>query len=153
MIDLGIALLLDQAGYGEYGKTIFWNISPVFGSGEVSTQYGIWVNSQPIGVNGDMYTDTVTIATRYNDPLKQGEIMADLMKYARDSLKDVCAISLDPYVKGFTYENVDIKPPAGISFDAVDGEGRWVKSLHMDVSYKLPPADDPIWESIRIAGE
>ena len=153
MIDLGIALLLDQAGYGEYGKTIFWNVSPVFGSGEVSTQYGIWVNSQPIGVNGDMYTDTVTIATRYNDPLKQGEILADLMKYARDSLKDVCAISLDPYVKGFTYENVDIKPPAGISFDAVDGEGRWVKSLHMDVSYKLPPADDPVWESMRLAGE
>lgn len=153
MIDLGIALLLDQAGYGEYGKTIFWNVSPVFGSGEVSTQYGIWVNSQPIGVNGDMYTDTVTIATRYNDPLKQGEIMVDLMKYARDSLKDVCAISLDPYVKGFTYENVDIKPPAGISFDAVDGEGRWVKSLHMDVSYKLPPADDPVWERMRMAGE
>lgn len=153
MIDLGIALLLDQAGYGEYGKTIFWNVSPVFGSGEVSTQYGIWVNSQPIGVNGDMYTDTVTIATRYNDPLKQGEILADLMKYARDSLKDVCAISLDPYVKGFTYKSVDIKPPAGISFDAVDGEGRWVKSLHMDVSYKLPTADDPVWESMRMAGE
>ncbi len=153
MIDLGIALLLEQAGYGEYGKTIFWNVSPVFGSGEVSSQYGIWVNAQAIGVNGDMYTDTVTIATRYSDALKQGEVLTDLMKYARDGLKDVCTISLDPYVKDFTYPYVDIKPPAGISFDAVDGEGRWVKSLHMDVSYKLPPADDPVWESMRIAGE
>lgn len=125
----------------------------MFGSGEVSGQQGIWVNSQPISIQGDLYTDTVTIASRYNDPLKQAEVLTDLMKYARDGLKDVCTISLDPYVKGFTYPYVDIKPPAGISFDAVDGEGRWVKSLHMDVSYKLPPADDPIWESMRLAGE
>ena len=153
MIDLGIALLLEQAGYGKYGVDISWNVSPVFGSGEVSGQQGIWVNSQPISIQGDLYTDTVTIASRYNDPLKQAEVLTDLMKYARDGLKDVCTISLDPYVKGFTYPYVDIKPPAGISFDAVDGEGRWVKSLHMDVSYKLPPADDPVWESMRMAGE
>lgn len=153
MIDLGIALLLDQAGYGEYGKTIFWDVSPVFGSGEVSPQYGIWVNAQAIGVSGDMYTDTVTIATRYGDPLKQGEILTDLMRYARDSLKKVCNLSLEPYVKGFMYPYVDIKPPAGITFDAVDSEGRWVKSLHMDVTYKLPPANDPVWESMRMAGE
>lgn len=148
MFDLAIALLLARSGYGEYGKDIFWNVSPVMGSGEVSKEAGIWVNGLPQDVRGDLYTDTLTVSTRYFDPIIQAETLMDIMKYGREDFPKICDLTLEPIVPGFMFTHCDIKPPDAISTDAVDGEGRFVKSIHFNASYKLPRSGDGVWESI-----
>ena len=45
MIDLAIALALERAGFGVYGDTIFWNVSPLLQTGTVSENYGIRMKS------------------------------------------------------------------------------------------------------------
>lgn len=145
MIDLGIALLLQEHGYGEYGQNIFWNVSPVFGSGMVSSDYGLWVNATPERVAGDLYTDSISISSRFEDPLAQAKIMASVMRWGRETLPRLCDISLEPIVPGFKLHHCSIKAPTAISMDAIDEEGRWVKSLQLQGSYKLPKDDDPVW--------
>lgn len=141
MIDLAIALALADNGFGEYGKNIFWNVSPVMGSGQVSGEDGIWVNSIPNEVIGDWYQDGVTISTRFRDSIKQAKTLLKLMEFLRGPWSQTCTLSTDPIVSGMTFNNVQITPPTSTALEAVDGEGRWVKAIQFSIKYKLP---DPI---------
>lgn len=141
MIDLAIALALEKHGFGKYGENIYWNVSPVMGSGQVSGESGIWVNSIPREVIGDWYTDTVTISTRYRDKIKQSLVLLKLMEFLRGPWSQTCSLSTEPIVDGVEFSNVQISAPTSVSIEAVDGEGRWVKAIQFSIKYKLP---DPI---------
>lgn len=138
MIDLAIALALQDAGFGTYGEDLFWSASPIMANGQVTAAQGIWVNSTPVEVAGDWYHDQLTITTRFNDAIKQGITLVNLLAYCRDTLTKMCELSTDPIVKDFAFEQVDITPPSGIAYEGTDTQGRWVKSIALDVKYKLP---------------
>lgn len=138
MIDLAIALALQQGGFGTYGKEIRWNSSAVMGTGTVTGDSGLWVNSTPQDVTGDWYTDTVTISSRDRDPIRQGLTLLKLMNFLRGDWAQTCTLSTEPIVPDLTFTNVKITPPTSISIEAVDGEGRWVKAIQFIVKYKVP---------------
>ena len=65
MIDLAMCMTLQNEGFGTYGKTLFFGTSPVLDTGSVTNAEGIWVNANTVGINGDLYTDQLTISSRY----------------------------------------------------------------------------------------
>ena len=148
MIDLAVALTLEEHGFGTYGETIWWNQSPVLDSGAVSSQQGIFVNATTVGVAGDLYADQITISTRFNDVLKQGLYLLNLMDWQRNVMCDLCELDINLPECQIKFENCDIRPCAAINFDAVDSEGHWVKSLTFNVSYKLPLELPPLPDAI-----
>lgn len=137
MISLAIMHALQDNGFGTYGENLWWNSSPVMDTGVVSANEGIWVNSLPSSVSGDMYTDTVTVSTRYTDPRVQTLTMLRLTRWLEDTAPKICQLSCAPTLP-ITFTNVDIRRLTAASLDAVDNEGRWVESLQFIVAYKLP---------------
>lgn len=137
MIDLAVLLAMQDAGFGQYGETLWWNQSPVMQDGTVSYNEGAWVNSATVSVNGDRYTDTITITTRFGDVIKQALYLLHLMTWVNNGLINACSLSCKP-LADLTFEQVQVRKATAIDFDAIDGEGRWVKSIRFDVSYKLP---------------
>lgn len=137
MLGLAIALSLAEQGFGEYGKDIFWNESPVLGSGSVSSHDGLWVNSLPADVSGDLYTDMVTISTRFQDPLRQGEFMLKLLNLFHTPWVSTCELTTEPISK-VKFTNVDIDTSTSVALEAVDNEGKWVQTIQFQVKYKLP---------------
>ena len=143
MLGLAIALSLQEQGFGTYGEDIFWNKSPVLGSGAVSSTNGLWVNSLPVSVSGDLYTDNVTVSTRFSDPLKQGMFMLQLLNLFRTQWVSTCELSTKP-IGEVTFTNVDIQRGASVSLEAVDNEGKWVQAISFQVKYKLPAELPPL---------
>lgn len=137
MIDLAIALALQDAGYGTYGETIFANRSPILDTGAVSSKDGIWVTSTTISYNAGHYTDQITISTRYYDAIQQGETLLRIMSWMNSTLVDACSLSCEPE-SPIVFDHLDIHPASSIDLDAIDGEGRYVKSIHFTVTYPLP---------------
>lgn len=145
MIGLAVCMELEKHGFGTYGEDIFWNVSPIMDTGQITAQQGIWVNSIPTGVSsGNMFTDTVTISTRFRDPLKQGRYLLQLLAWITGGWRNTCVLSTAPIQEGVEFKNCSIRAPQGVTLDAVDNEGRWVESLQFDVSYQLPDDLPPI---------
>lgn len=143
MIDSAIALQLDKDGFGTYGQTIFFGLSPIMDTGQVTQREGIYVNATTVSVTGDQYTDQITISTRFRDVLKQGRYLMRLLEWQRDTLCDTCELDCRP-ILDMSYRWVDIQPSTAVDMDAIDGEGRWIKAIRFTVSYKLPPELPPI---------
>lgn len=137
MIDLAIALALQDAGFGVYGETIFANRSPILDTGAVSSTDGIWVTATTISYNAGHYTDQVTISTRYYDAIQQGETLLRIMSWINSTLVDACSLSCEPE-SPIVFDHLDIHPASAIDLDAIDEEGRYVKSIHFNVTYPLP---------------
>lgn len=137
MIDLAIALALQDAGFGVYGETIFANRSPILDTGAVSSKDGIWVTSTTISYNAGHYTDQITISTRYYDAIQQGETLLRIMSWINSTLVDACSLSCEPE-SPIVFDHLDIHPASAIDLDAIDDEGRYVKSIHLTVTYPLP---------------
>lgn len=137
MIDLAIALALQDAGYGTYGETIFANRSPVLDTGAVSSKDGIWVTATTISYNAGHYTDQLTVSTRYYDAIQQGETLLRIMSWINSTLVDACNLSCEPE-SPIVFDHLDIHPASAIDLDAIDDEGRYVKSIHFSVTYPLP---------------
>lgn len=137
MLSLGIVMALQDAEFGAYGETLWWNTSPVMDSGAVTDSNGIWVNSLPVSVSGDTYTDNVTISTRYADVLEQAKVINKLLYWVANDLRNVCKLSCNP-ILDMELPIVSVKPLNGASYDAVDSEGHWVISISFSVAYKLP---------------
>ena len=137
MIDLAIALALQDAGFGVYGETIFANRSPILDTGAVSSKDGIWVTATTISYNAGHYTDQITISTRYYDSIQQGETLLRIMSWINSTLVDACSLSCEPE-SPIVFGHLDIRPASSIDLDAIDDEGRYVKSIHFNVTYPLP---------------
>lgn len=138
MIDLAIALALERAGFGKYGDTIFWNVSPVLQTGTVSENYGIWVNSTTVSSVADTYTDEITISTRYADELSQGINLMHIIDWVNGTLIDQCALGLEPLIHDCEFRIVQLSKSTAIDLEAVDSEGRWVKTVRFQIQYKFP---------------
>lgn len=137
MIDLAIALALQDAGFGTYGDNIFANRSPILDTGAVSSKDGIWVTATTISYNAGHYTDQITISTRYYDAIQQGETLLRIMSWINSTLVDACSLSCEPE-SPIVFDHLDIHPASAIDLDAIDDEGRYVKSIHFTVTYPLP---------------
>lgn len=137
MIDLAIALALQDAGFGTYGETIFANRSPILDTGAVSSKDGIWVTATTISYNAGHYTDQLTVSTRYYDAIQQGETLLRIMSWINSTLVDACSLSCEPE-SPIVFDHLDIHPASAIDLDAIDDEGRYVKSIHLTVTYPLP---------------
>lgn len=137
MIDLAIALALQDAGFGVYGDNIFANRSPILDTGAVSSKDGIWVTATTISYNAGHYTDQITISTRYYDAIQQGETLLRIMSWINSTLVDACTLSCEPE-SPIVFDHLDIHPASAIDLDAIDEEGRYVKSIHFTVTYPLP---------------
>ena len=137
MIDLAVALALQDAGFGTYGETIFANRSPILDTGAVSSKDGIWVTATTISYNAGHYTDQITISTRYYDAIQQGETLLRIMSWINSTLVDACTLSCEPE-SPIVFDHLDIHPASAIDLDAIDDEGRYVKSIHLAVTYPLP---------------
>ena len=138
MIDLAIALALERAGFGKYGDTIFWNVSPVLQTGSVSDNYGIWVNATTVSSVADTYTDEITISTRYADELTQGVALMHIVDWVNGTLINECALNLDPLITNCQFNIVQQSKSTAIDLEAVDAEGRWVKTIRFQIQYKYP---------------
>lgn len=143
MLGLAIALSLQEQGFGAYGTDIFWNESPVLGTGTVVSKNGLWVNSLPDSISGDLYTDNVTISTRFTDQLKQGLYMLQLLNLFRTPWASTCELTTKP-ISSVTFTNVDIQRGTNVSLEAVDTEGKWVQAIRFQVKYKLPTELPPL---------
>ena len=137
MIDLAIALALQDAGYGVYGENLFANRSPILDTGAVSSKDGIWVTATTISYNAGHYTDQITISTRYYDAIQQGETLLRIMSWINSTLVDACSLSCEPE-SPIVFDHLDIHPASAIDLDAIDEEGRYVKSIRLNVTYPLP---------------
>lgn len=137
MIDLAIALALQDAGFGVYGDNIFANRSPILDTGAVSSKDGLWVTATTISYNAGHYTDQITISTRYYDAIQQGETLLRIMSWINSTLVDACSLSCEPE-SPIVFDHLDIHPASAIDLDAIDEEGRYVKSIHFTVTYPLP---------------
>lgn len=137
MIDLAIALALQDAGFGTYGENLFANRSPILDTGAVSSKDGIWVTATTISYNAGHYTDQITISTRYYDAIQQGETLLRIMSWINSTLVDACSLSCEPE-SPIVFDHLDIHPASAIDLDAIDDEGRYVKSIHFNVTYPLP---------------
>ena len=137
MIDLAVALALQDAGFGTYGETIFANRSPILDTGAVSSKDGIWVTATTISYNAGHYTDQLTISTRYYDAIQQGETLLRIMSWVNSTLVDACTLSCEPE-SPIVFDHLDIHPASAIDLDAIDEEGRYVKSIRLNVTYPLP---------------
>ena len=137
MIDLAIALALQDAGFAVYGETIFANRSPILDTGAVSSKDGIWVTATTISYNAGHYTDQITISTRYYDAIQQGETLLRIMSWVNSTLVDACSLSCEPE-SPIVFDHLDIHPASAIDLDAIDEEGRYVKSIRLNVTYPLP---------------
>ena len=137
MIDLAVALALQDAGFGTYGENLFANRSPILDTGAVSSKDGIWVTATTISYNAGHYTDQLTISTRYYDAIQQGETLLRIMSWVNSTLVDACTLSCEPE-SPIVFDHLDIHPASAIDLDAIDDEGRYVKSIHLAVTYPLP---------------
>lgn len=137
MIDLAIALALQDAGFGVYGENLFANRSPILDTGAVSSKDGIWVTATTISYGAGHYTDQLTISTRYYDAIQQGETLLRVMSWINSTLVDACTLSCEPE-SPIIFDHLDIHPASSIDLDAIDEEGRYVKSIHFTVTYPLP---------------
>lgn len=139
MIDLAMAMALQNEGFGTYGKNLFFGTSPVLDTGSVTNAEGIWVNANTVDINGDLYTDQLTISSRYFDVIAQGYVMLRLLRFVNNRLHDYCRLRCKP-IADIDYVSIRVHPATAIDMDAIDGEGRWVKSIRFNVDYKLDPA-------------
>jgi hypothetical protein len=138
MIDLAIAMAMQDAELGEYGETLFWNLAPTLDTFANDNDWGVWVNSTTQDSGLGTFTDVVTISTRFTDILQQGRYLLHLLKWIRDSLKHECKLSTAPVQPGVEFPVVEFSDGTSINLDTVDGEGRLVKSVGFAVTYKLP---------------
>ena len=138
MIDLAVCIALQNEGYGTYGQNLFFGTSPILDTGTVTSQEGIWINANTVDINGDLYTDQITISSRHNDVLTQGRLMLRLLALINNTLPNYCHLTCQP-ITDITYTNIRTHPATASDLDAIANEGRWVKSIRFQIDYKLDP--------------
>lgn len=145
MLDLAFALALENAGLGKYGDTIWFGTSPVLSDGSVSADTGVWVNLTAGSANHAVKTATITISTRADDVVYQGLLDAHIHDWCDNVLPAMCELSCHPIIE-LSYRLISVSASQAETLEAVDSEGRWVKTITIQVSYqlsgKLPSLED-----------
>ena len=136
MIDLAILLALQSEGICEYGLTGFWNESPIRSDGSITTGEGLWViATTKDGVSRQgVYTDEISVATRYNDPVEQAKKLLDLAKFVQNFKP--CELDCGEFLDQ-RFRVLDLRQDEGFNLDSVDTEGRFVKSFSFRIQYML----------------
>lgn len=137
MLDMAITLAMENAGLGKYGETLWFGTSPVLSDGSVSASSGVWVNLSAGGTSRGCKTATITVSTRADDVVYQGLLDAHIHDWVDNVLPSLCVLSCRP-ILDFEYEIVTVTSSQAETLEAVDAEGRWVKSIAFDVAYKQP---------------
>lgn len=145
MLDLAIALAMENAGLGRYGESIWFGTSPVLSDGAVSAETGVWVNMTAGAANRGCKTAIVTISTRSDDVVYQGLLDAHIHEWCDTVLQGMCVLSCKP-ILDLEYKLVNVSASQSETLEAVDSEGRWVKTITVNIAYQmsgsLPSLDD-----------
>lgn len=133
---------MEQAGFGRYGDTLWWDASPVLQTGTVTAQEGVWVTATPGNVNDAfVYQTTIQVSARFLDTIRQGKVLLDLMNWVNGELSRRCSLTVTlgqstPIV--FPVTGVDACQYPQLT--AIDSEGRPVKQTQFTIHHKLPAA-------------
>ena len=71
--------------------------------------------------------------------IEQGRLMLRLLHFVNNRLHEYCRLTCNP-IADIDFVSIRVHPATAIDMDAIDGEGRWVKSIRFNVDYKLDPA-------------
>lgn len=140
MLALAVIEVMEQAGFGRYGETLWWDASPVLQTGTVTAQEGIWVTATPGNVSDAfVYETLVQVSARFLDTIRQGKVLLDLMNWVNGDLSRRCELTVTlgqstPIVFPLT----GVNPCQYPQLTAIDGEGRPVKQTQFTVHHKLP---------------
>lgn len=127
-----------KRGFRHLRQDPVFGTSPVLDTGSVTNAEGIWVNANTVDINGDLYTDQLTVSSRYFDVIEQGKLMLRLLHFVNNRLHEYCRLTCNP-IADIDFVSIRVHPATAIDMDAIDGEGRWVKSIRFNVDYKLSP--------------
>lgn len=140
MLALAVIEAMEEAGFGRYGETLWWDASPVLATGTVTAQEGIWVTATPSSVSDAfVYQTAVQVSARFLDTIRQGRVLLDLMAWVNSDLAGRCELTVTlgqstPLI--FPLTGVD--PCQYPTLTAIDGEGRPVKQTSFTIHHKLP---------------
>lgn len=144
MIALAFAEELERQGFGTYGENIWWDTSPVLNTGSVSELEGVWVYATPVetGLRGCWYRSTITVSTRFTDMVRQGHMLMLISDFVNRIFSKYCQLRLTIGVD-CVFPILSVGECSSGTLEAVDSEGRLVKTLSFDIQYRYP---DPMPE-------
>lgn len=142
MIDLAVANAIARELFpSEMGVKVHWGVSPIMGSGLVSDTFGVWVNSTGVRSDKGTVTAQIQVSTRLSSPEEQAGALVALRDWVRDELPR-CQLTATLRMPGETNRTtylidvVSVGSAAAESLDAVDGSGRWIKSMAFELQFK-----------------
>lgn len=140
MLALAVIEALEQAGFGHYGETLWWDASPVLATGTVTAQEGIWVTATPGSVSDAfVYQTTIQVAARFLDTIRQGKVLLDLMAWVNSELSRRCELTVTlGQTQPIVFPLTGVDPGQYPTLTAIDSEGRPVKQTTFTVHHKLP---------------
>lgn len=144
MFGLGFAQRLELEGFGTYGESVFWNTSPLLGSGLVTSDYGLWVAENGVSDRssqfyGQLFTSEIVVSARYADPLQQALAVTRLVTFINTRFQDTCTLLVD--LGDYGQITLTVRGDMGLAalptLVAVDGEGLLVQETRFTVSYTI----------------
>lgn len=140
MLALAVIEAMEQAGFGAYGETLWWDASPVLATGTVTSQEGVWVTATPGSVSDAfVYQTTIQISARFFDTVRQGKVLLDLMAWVNSDLSRACSLTVTlGQTQPIVFPLTGVDPCQYPTLTAIDGEGRPVKQTQFTIHHKLP---------------
>lgn len=141
MLALAVIEAMEQAGFGQYGETLWWDASPVLATGTVTAQEGIWVTATPGSVSDAfVYQTQIQVSARFLDTIRQGRVLLDLMNWVNSELSRRCELTVTlGQTQPIVFPLTGIDSCQYPTLTAIDGEGRPVKQIQFTIHHKLPP--------------
>ena len=137
MIDLALLVAMQDADLCVIGEDGNWNTSPIKSDGTTVTEEGLWIFStakEPVTRQG-LYTDEVTVATRYDSSISQAKKLIQIAQWVKNF--NPCILTCGEYIPGQSFNVKQVTPDEGFSLDTVDSEGRFIKSYSFEVQYLI----------------
>lgn len=140
MLALAVIEAMDQAGFGRYGETLWWDASPVLATGTVTSQEGVWVTATPGNVtDAFVYQTTIQVSARFLDTIRQGKTLLDLMNWVNTDLSRRCELTVTlGQTQPVVFPVTGVDPCQYPQLTAIDGEGRPVKQTQFTIYHQLP---------------
>lgn len=140
MLALAVIEAMEQAEFGRYGETLWWDASPVLATGTVTAQEGVWVTATPGSVSDAfVYQTTIQVSARFLDTIRQGRVLLDLMAWVNTELSRRCELTVTlGQTTPLTFPLTGVDPCQYPTLTAIDGEGRPVKQTQFTVHHQLP---------------
>lgn len=140
MLALAVIEAMQDAGFGRYGETLWWDASPVLATGTVTSQEGVWVTATPGSVSDAfVYQTQIQVSARFFDVVRQGRVLLDLMAWVNSDLARRCELAVTlGQTQPLTFPVTGVDPCQYPQLTAIDSEGRPVKQTQFTVHHQLP---------------